>query len=78
MFGFLIGCDTVPMAGVTRSYTNETSINLAANCNAGCDCDLDRFDPFCGNDGVVKQMNKYVETNNLSVDVKEMSFEMER
>jgi hypothetical protein len=57
MFGFLIGCDSVQLAGVNRPYASQPApAGLASTCNAACTapalCDPDTYDPVCGDDGV--------------------------
>lgn len=56
--GLLIGCGTLPLAGVTEPYPQGAALPASAGgpllgeCNDGCRCDPDRYKPVCGSDGL--------------------------
>lgn len=56
---FFLGCDNLKMAGTTIPYYNSPShnlepfqVNLTAQCNFNCECDLLDEEPVCGNNGL--------------------------
>ncbi|CAH1248319.1 SLCO3A1 [Branchiostoma lanceolatum] len=60
---FFLTCPQPPMAGVTipygyspfmpnAPYLKNGDINLISSCNTGCNCNLDKYSPVCGSDGV--------------------------
>lgn len=55
-FAFLLTCDNVPFAGITRDYTDWGEIdepqNLTSTCNLDCSCSND-FDPVCGSNDIL-------------------------
>ncbi|XP_028613415.1 solute carrier organic anion transporter family member 1A5-like [Grammomys surdaster] len=54
---FLFTCDNVPVAGLTISYErvqNHLYVenNVLADCNTGCNCVTNTWDPVCGDNGL--------------------------
>ncbi|XP_078665160.1 solute carrier organic anion transporter family member 3A1-like isoform X6 [Branchiostoma floridae x Branchiostoma belcheri] len=60
---FFLACPQPPMAGVTIPYgysplmpnapsLKNGDINLLSSCNTNCNCNLDKYSPVCGSDGV--------------------------
>ncbi|XP_041469910.1 solute carrier organic anion transporter family member 2A1-like [Lytechinus variegatus] len=53
--GMLLGCDNVPIAGVTTSYGGENGPNYDSTrngCNVHCACPEEIFQPVCGSNGL--------------------------
>ncbi|XP_076457171.1 solute carrier organic anion transporter family member 4A1-like [Babylonia areolata] len=58
---FLIQCDSMPFAGISVQYQQQSSPNggylggarLDAGCNAGCGCSMEDYNPVCGRDNVM-------------------------
>ncbi|EDV19391.1 uncharacterized protein TRIADDRAFT_33605 [Trichoplax adhaerens] len=53
---FLLGCDSLPFAGVNAPYTSHSltsfnEVNLTAICNSGCMCNKVEYNAICGSDG---------------------------
>ncbi|KAM6961214.1 solute carrier organic anion transporter family member 1C1-like [Aplochiton taeniatus] len=56
-FFFAMGCENATVAGVTVSYTGTEALSyqeraLFSECNAGCACSGQGWDPVCGEDGL--------------------------
>ncbi|CAH1775346.1 unnamed protein product [Owenia fusiformis] len=52
---FLARCDSEKIGGITVSYINKTEIEesaLIADCNRGCNCTSESYEPICGIDGI--------------------------
>lgn len=56
---FFLGCDNLKMAGTTIPYYNSPphnvepfQVNLTAQCNFNCECDIFDVEPVCGNNGL--------------------------
>ena len=48
-------CNRPPIAGITSSYGNSTLTceeELLAECNLQCRCNINKFTPVCGTDGM--------------------------
>lgn len=52
---FGLGCRTIPTAGVTTMYSDQTSgtsLSRSSTCNVQCGCNDDIYSPVCGDDGI--------------------------
>ncbi|KAM6895642.1 solute carrier organic anion transporter family member 1C1 [Xenentodon cancila] len=50
-------CDNMPVAGLTVSYNGTQSVSydgemLLSECNRGCSCSTDEWDPVCSDNGI--------------------------
>ncbi|KAJ6223786.1 hypothetical protein RDWZM_002331 [Blomia tropicalis] len=47
---YFIGCPNISMAGINVPYPNDvnhTEFNLSSNCNNGCHCSTNQYEPMC-------------------------------
>ncbi|XP_051640425.1 solute carrier organic anion transporter family member 1C1-like isoform X2 [Manacus candei] len=54
---FTCSCEVLQVAGLTTPYSgiehlSSTKNIYMASCNADCSCNLDQWDPVCGDDGI--------------------------
>ncbi|XP_053262171.1 solute carrier organic anion transporter family member 1C1 isoform X1 [Podarcis raffonei] len=51
---FAIGCKNVDVAGLTVSYKGHKQVErtLFSECNSGCICSKNEWDPICGENGI--------------------------
>lgn len=77
MFGFFLGCPSVPLAGVHVGYNpfnNNNNVHIQSPpaldnaCNAGCGCKALDYSPVCGVDGVQYYNPCYAGCKNQTID----------
>ncbi|XP_032544465.1 solute carrier organic anion transporter family member 1C1-like isoform X1 [Chiroxiphia lanceolata] len=54
---FTCSCEVLQVAGLTTPYSGTEHLSSTKNiymasCNADCSCNLDQWDPVCGDDGI--------------------------
>uniref|UniRef100_A0A3Q1I0S9 Solute carrier organic anion transporter family member n=1 Tax=Anabas testudineus TaxID=64144 RepID=A0A3Q1I0S9_ANATE len=49
---FGMKCDNIPVAGLTISYNGSVLETLFSECNRGCSCSAEEWDPVCSDSGI--------------------------